>query len=177
MPRLNKVEMVAYNPQWPKAFDEEAKQVVTAIAENVVAIHHIGSTAIPGIYAKPIIDLLVEVKDIIQVDQQNGAMTALGYEVVGEFGVPGRRFFSKDNEVGDRTHHVHAFQTGSPEIQRNLAFRDFMIAHPNHAQTYSELKRDLAKQFPRDIESYVQGKDGFIKAMQKHAIAWYEQRI
>ncbi|MBF2027146.1 MAG: GrpB family protein [Oscillatoriales cyanobacterium C42_A2020_001] len=175
MPRLSKVEMVPHDPQWRHAFEAEAKRVAVAIGQNVVAIHHIGSTAIPGIYAKPIIDLLVEVDDITLVDACNSTMQALGYEVVGEFGIPGRRFFSKDNAAGDRTHHVHAFQTNSPQVERNLAFRDFLIAHPHYAQTYSELKQKLAKQYPNDIEGYGDGKAAFIEAMHAKAQAWRMQ--
>ncbi len=150
----------------------ESKLFVLALGENVVAIHHIGSTAIPGIYAKPIIDILVEVKDIAIVDQQSPAIAALGYQVMGEFGIPGRRFFRKDNKIGTRTHHIHIFEANSPDIKRHLAFRDYMIAHLEDAQKYSELKRQLAKQYPDNIDKYMDGKDGFIKKMQTKALEW-----
>jgi GrpB-like predicted nucleotidyltransferase (UPF0157 family) len=92
---MRKVEVVPHDPKWRSAFEVESNQVAEALGENVVAVHHIGSTAIPGIYAKPIIDLLVEVKDIVQVDRQSLSMQALGYEVMGEYGIPGRRYFRK----------------------------------------------------------------------------------
>jgi GrpB-like predicted nucleotidyltransferase (UPF0157 family) len=103
---MRKVEVVSHSPKWPEAFEVESKCVANALGENVVAIHHIGSTAIPSIYAKPIIDLLVEVKDIIQVDEQSITMGALGYAVMGEFGISGRRFFLKNSQEGIRTHHI-----------------------------------------------------------------------
>jgi GrpB-like predicted nucleotidyltransferase (UPF0157 family) len=103
------IEAVPYDPLWRKAFEAEAKNVGSVLGENVVAIHHIGSTAIPNIYAKPVIDLLVEVKDITEVDGRSLAIEALDYEVMGEFGISGRRYFRKDNEEGIRTH--HAFET------------------------------------------------------------------
>lgn len=106
----------------------EAEQVTKILGENVVAVHHIGSTAIPHIYAKPIIDLLVEVQDITQVDAQNTSMQSLGYDVMGEFGLSGRRYFRKNNQEDVRTHHIHTFTVGSAQVTRHLAFRDYMIA-------------------------------------------------
>jgi GrpB-like predicted nucleotidyltransferase (UPF0157 family) len=169
---MRKVEVVLPNPQWRNAFAAEAKHVATALGENVVAIHHIGSTAIPNIYAKPVIDLLVEVRDITEVDGQSSAMESLGYEVMGEYGIPGRRYFRKDNQEGIRTHHIHAFEAGSAEVERHLAFRDYMIAHPGDAQRYSELKRKLAEEYPQSMDGYMDGKDGFIKEMDRRATQW-----
>jgi GrpB-like predicted nucleotidyltransferase (UPF0157 family) len=169
---MRKVEVVPHNPQWRDAFEAEAKHVAVALGENVVAIYHIGSTAIPNIYAKPIVDLLVEVRDITEVDGQSSAMKSLGYEVMGEYGIPGRRYFRKDNQEGIRTQHIHAFEAGSAEVERHLAFRDYMIAHPGDAQKYSELKRKLAEQHPQSIDAYMDGKDGFIKEMDRRAAQW-----
>jgi GrpB-like predicted nucleotidyltransferase (UPF0157 family) len=142
------------------------------MGENVVAVHHIGSTSILDIYAKPIIDLLVEVKDISKVDGQNSSMELLNYAVMGEFGIPGRRYFRKNDQEGIRTHHVHTFQVGSEQVERHLAFRDYMIAHPEDAQRYSELKRKLARKYPTNIDGYMDGKDEFIKEMDKKAAQW-----
>jgi GrpB-like predicted nucleotidyltransferase (UPF0157 family) len=167
-----RVEVVPYDPLWREAFEAEAEQIALAMADNVIAIHHIGSTAIPGIYAKPVIDFLIEVKDIHEIDAQNAAMAALGYEAMGEFGLPGRRYFRKDRSPGIRSHNVHTYEIGSPEIIRHLAFRDYMIAHPDLAQQYSELKRQLAKQYPQDIEGYMDGKDQFVKTMEQQALKW-----
>lgn len=169
---MRRVEVVPHRSAWKLEFETEADQIEAAIGKAVIAIHHIGSTAIPSIYAKPIIDFLVEVKNIAQVDQSQPAMEALGYEAMGEYGIPGRRFFRKDNAAGIRTHHVHVFEVGSEHIDRHLAFRDYLIAHPVEAQNYSNLKRDLANRYAYDIESYMDGKDGFIKAIEKQAIAW-----
>ena len=83
--------------QWRDAFAAEAEHVAAALGDNLVAIHHVGSTAIPDIYAKPIIDLLVEVKDINGVDERSAAMESIGYDVMGEYGIPGRRYFRKNN--------------------------------------------------------------------------------
>ncbi|HEU0301249.1 MAG TPA: GrpB family protein [Longimicrobium sp.] len=146
--------------------------IMAALGENVVAIHHVGSTAIPDIHAKPVIDLLVEVGDIAEVDGRSSAMESLGYEVMGEYGIPGRRYFRKDDRGGTRTHHIHAFQAGSEEVERHLAFRDYLIAHPADAQRYSELKRRLAREHPHSMDGYMDGKDGFIKEMDRRAARW-----
>ncbi len=169
---MNKVEVVPHDPRWRDAFEAEAKRVAAALGENVVAVHHIGSTAIPDIYAKPVIDLLVEVGDLAEVDGRSSAMESLGYEVMGEYGIPGRRYFRKDDREGIRTHHVHAFEAGSAEVERHLAFRDYMIAHPAEAQRYGGLKRKLAEEHPQSMDAYMDGKDGFIKEIDRRAARW-----
>ena len=173
---MKKVEVVPHDPRWRDAFEAEAKQVADALGGNVVAVHHIGSTAIPNIYAKPVIDLLVEVRDVAEVDGRSQAMESLGYEVMGEYGIPGRRYFRKDDREGIRTHHVHAFEAGSAEAERHLSFRDYMIAHPEDAQRYSDLKRRLAAEHPLSIGGYGDGKDGFVKEMDRRAALWRESR-
>jgi GrpB-like predicted nucleotidyltransferase (UPF0157 family) len=99
-------------------------------------------------------------------------MESLGYEVKGEFGIPGRRYFRKDNQEGVRTHQIHAFETGSAEVERHLAFRDYMIANPEDAQRYSDLKRKLAEEHPQSMDEYMDGKDDFIKETDRRAAQW-----
>ena len=167
-----KVVVEPHNSCWAGMFDIESKMIVQALGSNVVAIHHIGSTAIPAIYAKPIIDMLIEVADIDDVDAHNPAMEALGYEAMGEYGIPGRRYFRKDDEASIRTHHAHTFAEDSPEVERHLAFRDFLLGHPEWAGKYSELKRKLAEAHSDDMERYMDGKDTFIKEVGRKASAW-----
>jgi GrpB-like predicted nucleotidyltransferase (UPF0157 family) len=169
---MKKVEVVAHDTRWREEFETEARRVAAALGDNVVAVHHIGSTAIPNIYAKPVIDLLVEVGDIVEVDGRSSAMEALGYEVMGEFGILGRRFFRKDNEEGTRTHNIHAFAAGTAEVTRHLAFRDYLLAHPADAQKYSALKRKLAEEHPQNLDGYMDGKDDFIKEIDRRAARW-----
>lgn len=168
--------VVPYDPKWPEMFKFEANRVIATLGENVVAVHHIGSTAIPRIHAKPIIDLLIEVKDLAQVDEQATEMEGLGYEAMGEFGISDRRFFCKTNEAGLRAHHLHAFVADSEEVKRHLAFRDYMIAHPENAQRYSELKQRLAKKYPTNINGYMNGKDSFIRVIDEQAAQWQSLR-
>jgi GrpB-like predicted nucleotidyltransferase (UPF0157 family) len=167
-----KVQVVPHDPNWSAEFMAEATRIRSALDDMVVAIHHIGSTAIRGICAKPIIDILLEVDDIQKLEARSAALGDLGYEAKGEFGIPGRRYFRKESPVGVRTHHVHAFGIGDAAIERHLAFRDYMIAHPDIAQSYSLLKQRLAEAHPDDIEAYMDGKDAFIKEHEAEAIVW-----
>lgn len=164
-----------HSPGWDAEFRAEAERLRAVLGEEVVAVHHVGSTAIPGISAKPIIDILLAVRQVERLDDFGPEMAGLGYEGRGEFGLPGRRFFAKTTD-GSRTHHIHAYTTGSPELERHLAFRDFMISHPENARAYGRLKESLAKEFPTDIEGYMDGKDAFIKEMEREALAWRRSR-
>jgi GrpB-like predicted nucleotidyltransferase (UPF0157 family) len=170
---VRKVKVVPHDPNCLKLFRAEANRIAAVLGQQVIAIHHIGSTAIPNISAKPIIDVLVEVHDIEKIDNFNKEMIKRGYQPKGEFGIPGRRFFIKGDDA-NRTHHIHTFQTGNPRIERHLNFRDYMIAHPEEAQTYGRLKEELARRFPEDIEGYMAGKDRFIREIERKAQAWRE---
>jgi GrpB-like predicted nucleotidyltransferase (UPF0157 family) len=154
-------------------FLSEAGRLRAVFGDEAVAVHHIGSTSVPGLSAKPIVDFLVEVRDIERVDAYDDALRALGYEARGEFGIPGRRYFPR--VVGEtHTHHVHCFQAGHPEIAGHLAVRDYLIAHPEAAQAYGRLKEELARRHPWDIDAYVDGKDAFVKDLERRALAWAE---
>ena len=166
-----KVEVVPYDPNWPMLFQSEAGQLAAILGEEVVAIHHVGSTAIAGMSAKPIVDILVEVHHIAKIDGFNNEMLKLSYHAKGECGIPERRFFVKGGDFS-RTHHVHVFQIENLEIVRHLNFRDYMMAHPEEARSYSRLKEELAKKFSDDIEGYMDGKDKFIQAIDQRARAW-----
>ena len=154
------IEVVTYNPQWPKMFQTESELIKQALSGNCVAIHHIGSTSVPGLSAKPIIDILPVVKDILEVDKVTMAMEGLGYEAKGEFGIAFRRYFQKGKN--NRTHNVHVYEEGDPEIDRYLKFRDWMRSHEDDAQAYANLKVGLAAKFPQDILQYCNGKDAFV---------------
>ncbi len=170
------VKVIAHDPAWKSMYQTETEKIVSVLGKTILRSHHIGSTSIPGIFAKPVIDILLEVDDINQVDASNSAMKELGYEVIGEYGIIGRRFFRKDNEAGLRTYHVHAYQSDNPEIARHLAFRDYMVAHPDEAQNYSALKQQLAQAHPDDYPAYIAGKDSYIKEQEAKAMAWWAAR-
>lgn len=168
------IEVVAYNPQWKKVFEEEAVKLKTIFADNLVQIHHIGSTAVPGMAAKPTIDILIEVKDINLADQCIKKMTEIGYECWGEYNVPGRRFFLKGEEK--RTHHVHTFQTGNPNITMHLHYRDYLITHPEVAKEYAKLKIQLAEKFVNDRLGYVKSKMDFVDDINVKAKEYFSKK-
>lgn len=159
------VEVVPYNAEWPKLFEAEAILIKRALGGNCLRVHHIGSTSVIGMKAKPIIDIIPVVRDIMQVDKANEAMRQFGYEARGENGMLFRRYFEKGGEV--RTHNVHVFEEGNPEIERHLKFRDWMRSHADDRELYGKLKEDLAVKYPNDILSYCFGKDHFVAGIDK----------
>jgi GrpB-like predicted nucleotidyltransferase (UPF0157 family) len=166
-----KVVIVPYDPTWPHQFDQEARHLTAAFGRNLITIHHIGSTSVPGLPAKPIIDLMPVVHDLDRIADAEAALIALGYTPRGENGIPGRRYFSKHIE-NNHTHHVHTYQAGHHEVTTHLNFRDYLRAHPQTAAAYGRLKATLAQQFPQDILAYTNAKAPFITDTLQKAAAW-----
>jgi GrpB-like predicted nucleotidyltransferase (UPF0157 family) len=154
---MRKIEVVDYNPAWPRMFELESESLHRVLGVVALAIHRIGSTSVPGLSAKPVIDIFVEVTSVADIDCHEPAMAGIGYEPKGEFGIPGRRFFQKGGD--NRTHHVHAFALGDPQVLRHIAFRDYLRRNPFVASEYDGLKRRIAQECHNDIEVYCQGKD------------------
>ena len=170
------VELVSHRPRWGREFAQEAIALRQALGHNVRAIHHVGSTAIPGILAKPILDILCVVTSLAAVDAAAHRMQALGYAAKGEYGIEGRRYFQKKDPQGARTHHVHVFCTGDEHIERHLAFRDFLLAHPAIAAQYSAVKALALTSLPLTRQAYQDQKAPFIVATLTKAIRWYRLR-
>lgn len=166
-----KIDVVDYNPEWEKLFKIEAKKIKEILGKNCVAIHHIGSTSVKGLKAKPIIDIMPVVKDISLVDKHNAEFENLGYECMGEYGIDGRRFFVKGGD--NRTHHIHIFTANNQkDINRHLAVRNYLRSHADAAKEYAELKTKLADQFTYDNEGYCDGKNEFVKELEEKALKW-----
>ncbi len=163
-----KKHLMPHNPIWKTNYQTEATAIQQTLGENIVCIHHIGSTSIPNIVAKPIIDILVEVKELEAVDARTCHMTDLAYEAKGTYGIEGRRYFRKHNENGTRTHHVHVFECANLHAVRHIAFRDYLIAHPETAKDYSNLKTQLAT----NGHTYQEAKEPFITPILKKALEW-----
>ena len=172
---MRKVEIRSYSENWIHMFMEEAEKLKLIFKHEMIAIDHIGSTSVPGLKAKPIIDIMAVVKDINNVDKYNLEMRKIGYVPKGENGIVQRRYFQKGGD--NRTHHVHIFQIGSSEITRHLAFRDYLIAHPDEMKKYGTLKQNLAHKFPLNMNSYINGKDTFVKDMELKALEWYKDTV
>lgn len=163
--------VVDYDPCWEQQYLAEAKTIRAILGENCTAIFHIGSTAVRGLKAKPIIDIMPVVCSIAAVDEKQGAFEETGYEYLGEFGMSQRRYLRKGGD--ERTHQVHIFQeTDRINIERHLAVRDFLRAHSEIARQYGALKESLARRYPYDIEGYCDGKDAFVKDLEHQALRW-----
>lgn len=166
------VTVVQYDPNWIIEYQKEELAIKEILQDDLVNSFHIGSTSVPNLKAKPIIDILLVVNDIENLDTYATSFEELGYEVMGEFGITGRRYFRKGGY--NRTHQIHAFQYDHiQEIERHLSFRDYLREHPEISQAYGELKSRLADQYPTDIEGYGNGKNDFVQKIESEALKWH----
>jgi GrpB-like predicted nucleotidyltransferase (UPF0157 family) len=156
--RGRKVEVVDYDPAWPNHFRDEQALVKRALGNRVVELEHGGSTSVPGLAAKPIIDMWAALAAPIRKEDVK-AMAAIGYEYLGESALPDQDFFVKRAPL---SYHLHCYPAGHPEWDRHLAFRDWLRTHPDGAAAYASLKRELARRFPADLLAYTEAKSEFI---------------
>lgn len=171
---MQHIKVVPYDATWPKKFQQEAQKVSDIVQTNQIAIIHIGSTSVPNLSAKPIIDILLIVNDIALLDRQQTQFEQLGYEYLGEFGLPGRRYLRKGGD--NRTHQIHAYQYDNiSEIQRHICFRNYLRKHRDVALQYGELKIKLASKYPESIDDYGDGKESFVKKYEALALKEYWQ--
>ncbi len=163
-----------YNPNWPKMFEEEAAVIKDILGENCVSVHHIGSTAVVGLAAKPIIDILPVVKSLDEVDRVSAEFEKLCYEYLGEFGIAGRRYLRKGGD--ERTHQIHIFAISDQKnITRHFAVRDYLQTHEGIRNAYGKLKKELALKHPYDIEAYCDGKEAFVKELERQALVFFDE--
>jgi GrpB-like predicted nucleotidyltransferase (UPF0157 family) len=161
-----------YSADWPSAFEQEAKRLRTLLSDDLIAVHHIGSTSVPGLAAKPIIDLLPLVHSLAVVDERTPLLCDAGYRAWGEYGLPGRRYFTKDRGEA-RTHNIHIYQFDDPSVERHLAFCSYLRQHEPVRREYEALKRTVYARHSADIEAYSAGKDAWIKRIEPVALQWY----
>jgi GrpB-like predicted nucleotidyltransferase (UPF0157 family) len=167
--------LAAHSAAWAEAFEREASSIAGALSDLPIELHHIGSTAIPAIVAKPVIDMLGIVPAVEELDVHTHRLAALGYEALGEYGIVGRRYFRKNAPDGVRTHQLHVFAAGCPEIQRHLDFKDYLRAFPEEATAYGALKQALAVRCGSDMRAYSEGKTAFIREVERRATAWRQR--
>jgi len=160
------VEIVPYQTDWPRLYEQEKQRIIAAIGAHVLLVQHVGSTAIPGMPSKPIIDIGIAVHKFEEAQVCISPMQALGYEYKGEFGIPRRHYFIKGEP---RTHHVHMVEKDSDDWQNMILFRDHLRAHPDAARDYADLKRRLASEYCTDRGRYTNEKSPFIQKVLKHA--------
>lgn len=170
------VHLAPYDPQWPEIAARYGA-ALESLGQVFTSVQHIGSTAVPGLIAKPVVDLIALSPSLDLIDASRGAMEAMGYVWHGEFGVDGRRFCTLDNpETGERVINLHCYQLGSPHPSLQLAFRDYLRAHPEAAEAYGVEKRRAMALFPDNSTLYAAEKGAFIRATIERAMTWSGDR-
>lgn len=158
----NPVVIVDYNSLWPKQFEILRSRLASALADHALTIEHVGSTAVPGLAAKPIIDIDVLLRSPDALPSAIAALASIGYQHRGDLGIPGREAFR--TTAGDLHHHLYVCPNDT-EYQRHIAFRDHLRAHPTEADAYAALKRELAAKFGEDREAYNNAKREFVESI------------
>lgn len=153
------ITVVEHNPDWPRQFEEIRAVLAEAIGETALAIEHVGSTAVPGLDAKPVIDIDIVVEGEQGVDEAIRKLAAIGYRHRGDLGIEGREAFDTPQQAP--RHHLYVCQSGSPALRNHLAIRDALRADTDLAAEYGELKKSLALSSD-DIDGYIEGKTDFL---------------
>jgi len=164
------VRLAPHSPKWAEHFEAEKDLLSKNLGPKVLEIRHMGSTAIPGVPAKPIIDIIAAVRDLPDVENFTSTLAKLGYEDKGEAGVTGRRYFVKGPEEA-RTPHLNFFELDSDGWNTHIFFCEYLKTHPEAAAEYAALKEKLAKDFPNNRAAYTAGKESFVNAIVARAKA------
>ncbi len=165
------VIIVDYNPQWPQMYEQEKARIQEAIGEYLIDIQHVGSTSIPGLSAKPVIDIMAVIRNISLVEQCIKPLETLDYFYQGEGGIPGRHFFRKPIDISrGRTYHMHMVEKGHDQWAMYQLFREYMLLHPESVQAYDRLKRELAINYGADRVAYTNAKAPFIESIIRAAV-------
>lgn len=164
--RREPIVLVPHDPSWLAQAAEECARIAEACGQAVVAVEHIGSTSVPGLIAKPVLDLMPLVRRFEEGFACVEPMRGLGYWYAGEFGIAGRHLFVKG---APRTHHAHMLVVGSKEARRHVAVREVLRSDAEAATRYAALKRELAARFGDDREGFSQAKSGFMRELFERA--------
>jgi GrpB-like predicted nucleotidyltransferase (UPF0157 family) len=167
------VELLPHDPRWAGMAADYAAGLGT-LGPDLLAVHHIGSTSIAGIAAKPVIDLMPIVTDLEALDAAQGKVEALGYVWRGEFGIDGRRYCTLEDAAGKRLAQLHFYAKGSPHTRRHLAFRDYLRAFPEVAAAYEQEKHRARAIHPDNSHDYSAEKGAWIRATEAKALAWFD---
>ncbi|ASN06181.1 GrpB family protein [Virgibacillus necropolis] len=167
-----KIRLTEYDKNWIQMYEDETNSLRNIFEDEIVRFEHFGSTSVPGLKAKPVIDMMCLVLDLQKIDTFNEQMGSLGYDVAGEWGISGRRLFRKGGE--SRTHHIHVYQVDNPQIERHLVFRDYLRTHPEEVERYGRLKEELTQRY-EDTSFYSKAKKPFVQEMEQRALSWYEK--
>lgn len=160
------VKLNHYTNQWRRRFHAEARRLRRYTCPSNYFLDHIGSTAVPGLDAKPIIDMSMRIPSLARLSLWIRRMESAGYTYRGEYGLPGRHFFTRGNPV---THHLHLVAKDSEHGSQWILFRDYLRAHPDEAKKYNDLKKKLAREYSHNRKAYTTAKTPFINAILKKA--------
>ncbi|MFX0183133.1 MAG: GrpB family protein [Candidatus Hodarchaeota archaeon] len=158
--KRGKIKLLPYQLEWKELFSKEKQHLEATIGNNILEIEHIGSTAIPGMTAKPIIDIAIAIHNFEEAKVCIDLLEKIGYEYKGEFGISRRHYFVKGTP---RRYHLHMNEITSENWKNHISFRDYLIKHPDKAKQYADLKIKPAQQFKANREAYIEGKTSFIK--------------
>ena len=162
----HKYHIVEYSPQWPGWFAQEEKVLKGIFGDTALSIEHVGSTAVPGMAAKPQLDILVQMQNASDADAFTEALAAAGYTAYGDALKKGGRLFSRW-ENGEKVVNLHVYQPESPAVGEYIKVRDYLISHPEEAAAYAALKMELYEKYPDDYLKYREYKDPYIDAMKE----------
>lgn len=162
-----RVIVVPYDKNWAKDFIDIKNEIQDALGELALSIEHVGSTSVEGLFAKPIIDIDVIIKDRSKLDDVIDALKNIGYRHEGDQGIPGREAFKYDGKEHLRKHHLYVCAEDSAELRKHISFRDYLRAHPEAVKEYSRIKEEGAALYPEDIDSYIEHKGPFIEGIYK----------
>jgi len=165
--KTNKVTVLPYDSAWAEAFLEISREVKAALGDLPMAIHHVGSTSVPGMSAKPIIDLDVEIRSMDDFSMVKARLAAIGYEHEGDLGIGGREAFCYNGKPALQKHHLYVCPSDSPELYRHLTFRNYLRGHPAAVAEYSRIKEEAALAFPDSIEDYMNCKAPCIEKLYR----------
>lgn len=167
------VELEEYNERWKEEFEKEKKLLKEVLKEDAIEIEHVGSTAIPGLKAKPIIDIAIAVKELDVALKYAETLEKKGYHFRGNAGVEGRYFFAKGPE-DNRTHYLHIEPINSSNWETHVLYKRYLLEHPEVIREYEKLKEELAEKFENDRKQYTAGKNEFIQNILEKARKEYK---
>lgn len=157
-----RVEVAPYDPAWPGCFEEVRQHLLSLLSEQDVRVEHVGSTSVPGLAAKPILDIDIVLQNPADFAEAKALLEANGYYHVGDLGITGREAFKYDHKPQLMSHHLYVLSANSEELKRHLTFRDWLRSHPQDREAYARVKLAAAKQFPGDIAAYIDAKSDVI---------------
>ena len=161
--QTKRVIVLPYREQWEQDFAQIRDELRKALGPLALKIEHVGSTAVRGLSAKPIIDIDIVIRDYSVFDAVVSALQAIGYFHEGDLGIAGREAFKYDGKDHLQKHHLYVCPQNSAELKRHIAFRDYLRSHPEAVREYSRIKEEGAALFPNDIEKYIEHKAPFIQ--------------